>query len=137
MVPGNFLEPGLVDLHTSAQSQLVRWLRPDDSWEWDESGYDNHGQSHTEVPEPDLTLTSHRCICLEMTLCQQSTRQEFVLKYVQCAERIIIRGPAKRYLPNCPPNNNNIYQVYSLHNVELYRQPQFPHNSSSAKPNQP
>ncbi len=30
-----------------------------------------------------------------------------------------------------PPNNNNIYQVYSLHNVELYRQPQFPHTSFS------
>lgn len=30
-----------------------------------------------------------------------------------------------------PPNNNQIYQVFSLHNVELYTQPQFPYISSS------
>lgn len=31
------------------------------------------------------------------------------------------------------PNNNQVYQVYSLHNVQLYKQPPFPYFSSSSQ----
>uniref|UniRef100_A0AAV2JCL7 Uncharacterized protein n=1 Tax=Knipowitschia caucasica TaxID=637954 RepID=A0AAV2JCL7_KNICA len=52
-VPGNFLEPGLVDLHqiTSVQNTATPGMLTDDSWEWDETDM-TLSDSNEDTPEP-------------------------------------------------------------------------------------
>ncbi|KAK7879335.1 hypothetical protein WMY93_033886 [Mugilogobius chulae] len=87
-VPGNFLEPGLVDLHqiTSAHNIGTSGILADDSWEWDET---------------DMTIS-------ESEEAQQNTDPSLDL-------------PARKN-----PNSTHVYQVYNIHDVELYKQPLFP-----------
>ncbi|XP_040915868.1 A-kinase anchor protein 6 [Toxotes jaculatrix] len=132
-VPGNFLEPGLVDLHQISPVP-VGPVAPatDDSWEWDETDMTITEPEPQEVPEPDLTHNLPT---------ETSLPSDNVLSNGNQPDRIqtsIPGGQRPENVPSvtsqaAPPNNNNIYQVYSLHNVELYRQPQFPHSSSSVR----
>uniref|UniRef100_UPI003AAE76BA A-kinase anchor protein 6-like n=1 Tax=Centroberyx gerrardi TaxID=166262 RepID=UPI003AAE76BA len=140
-VPGNFLEPGLVDLRQSSPVSADP-VAPDDSWEWDETDMTITEPEMQDITEPDLTQN------LPMEPNRSSDR---ILSNGNPPNRIPTTGVQSIGVPanqSCeivsnrrasasdqnltapsdatPPNNNNIYQVYSLHNVELYRQPQFP-----------
>ncbi|XP_069008920.1 A-kinase anchor protein 6 [Embiotoca jacksoni] len=139
-VPGNFLEPGLVDLH-----QISPVLAgpvapvPDDSWEWDETDMTITEAEPQEVPDPDLTHNLPTDSNLPSDSGLSNGNQPVNIRTgVPSGQRpeMTRGGPLLEVQHNTtsqtvPPNNNNIYQVYSLHNVELYRQPQFPHTSSS------
>uniref|UniRef100_A0A8C7XMU4 A kinase (PRKA) anchor protein 6 n=1 Tax=Oryzias sinensis TaxID=183150 RepID=A0A8C7XMU4_9TELE len=122
-VSGNFLDPGLLDLHhispvTAGPVPLVS----DDSWEWDETDMTIREADLHGALEPDLT---HHLPTSSHLLSDCSPTPE--RRPVQSKNR-------DSATPNCralPPDNNNVYQVYSLHNVELYTQPQFPLPSSS------
>nr|XP_046268848.1 A-kinase anchor protein 6 isoform X2 [Scatophagus argus] len=142
-VPGNFLEPGLVDLHQiSPVPTGPVALPPDDSWEWDETDMTITEPDSREVPEPDLThnLPTKSNLLPDSILSNgsQPDRIQTAVPACQCPEMMssVRDGSTSQVQPsvmpqNFLPNNNNIYQVYSLHTVELYRQPQFPHTSSS------
>ncbi|XP_070776661.1 A-kinase anchor protein 6 [Enoplosus armatus] len=142
-VPGNFLEPGLVDLHQISPVPVVPVAPPpDDSWEWDETDMTITEAEPQEVPEPDLThnLPTEPNLPSDIVLSNgnQPRRIRTDVPASQCPEMMsnMRGGSSSEVQPNgisqtLPPNNNNIYQVYSLHNVELYRQPRFPHTSPS------
>ncbi|KAL0169744.1 hypothetical protein M9458_034340, partial [Cirrhinus mrigala] len=112
-VPENLIEPSLMDLHGHTE----------DSWEWDEMDMticdlDAQGcedeqnpksKSHLNSPKEPLSLTES---------CPNDTH---------CGEA----------LSSAELNaTSRVYQVYSLHNVELYQQPQYNHKSSSTKTEQ-
>ncbi|XP_071354946.1 A-kinase anchor protein 6 isoform X2 [Trachinotus anak] len=134
-VPGNFLEPGLVDLHQISPVPVGPAApAPDDSWEWDETDMTITEPDPQEAPEPDLMHN----LPPEPDLPNQPDRIQTGVPASQCPGSMssMMRGSSSEVQPSVtsqavPPNNNNIYQVYSLHNVQLYRQPPFPHNSSS------
>uniref|UniRef100_A0A8C6SMM4 A kinase (PRKA) anchor protein 6 n=1 Tax=Neogobius melanostomus TaxID=47308 RepID=A0A8C6SMM4_9GOBI len=93
-VPGNFLEPGLVDLHqvTSLQNGGTSGILADDSWEWDETDMTiSESKEETQEPDPTLDLNARN------------------------------------------GDSIKVYQVYSIHQVELYAQPQFPRAKSIDK----
>uniref|UniRef100_A0A3Q3REG4 A kinase (PRKA) anchor protein 6 n=1 Tax=Mastacembelus armatus TaxID=205130 RepID=A0A3Q3REG4_9TELE len=89
-----------------------------------------------EAPEPDLThnLPTEPSVpsdCVSSNGNQPDGVQTGILAS-RCPE--MRSGSAAEVQPSVisqihPPNNNNIYQVYSLHNVELYKQPPLPHTS--------
>ncbi|RVE56931.1 hypothetical protein OJAV_G00211060 [Oryzias javanicus] len=95
-VSGNFLEPGLLDLHhispVTAGSRICTERR---------------------------SLTSH-------TTCPRDPPPS------DCSKNPDSAAPNSRAPP---PDNSKVYQVYSLHNVELYQQPQFPllHQTKAGK----
>ncbi|XP_070834878.1 A-kinase anchor protein 6 isoform X2 [Chaetodon trifascialis] len=140
-VPGNFLEPGLVDLHQiSPVPAGPVALPPDDSWEWDETDMTITEAEPQEVPEPDLThnLPTESNMPSDSVLSNRSQPERMQTDAHPCPEMMsgMSGGSTSEAQPSVmsqtlPANNNNIYQVYSLHTVELYRQPQFPHTSSS------
>lgn len=101
-VPGNFLEPGLVDLHqiTSVQNVGTSGILIDDSWEWDETDM-TISESKEDMQEPDLT--------------QDLPAQN---------------GPTSEQKSEM---NAKVYQVYNVHDVELYKQPLFPQAKSKNK----
>lgn len=134
-VPGNFLEPDLVDLHQISPIPAGPVAPPpDDSWEWDETDMTITEPEPQEVPEPDLThnLPTEPNLPSDVVLSNgnQSERIQTDVPASQCPEMMREVEPSV-ISQTLPPNNNHIYQVYSLHTVELYRQPQFPHTSSS------
>lgn len=142
-VPGNFLEPGLVDLHQISPVPAGPAVpAPDDSWEWDETDMTITETEPQEVPELDLThnLPTEPNLPSDSVL-SNGNQPDRIPTGVPASQRPEMMsttrgGSSSEFQPNVisqalPPNNNNIYQVYSLHNVEFYRQPQFPHTSSS------
>ncbi|XP_058470763.1 A-kinase anchor protein 6 isoform X2 [Solea solea] len=126
-VPGNFLEPGLVDLHHISPVPAGP-VAPalDDSWEWDETDMTITEAEPQEVPEPDLP-TEPGLPPVSVTSNQNQP------------DRSGTSGASPRgsSTETVVPNNNHIYQVYSLHRVELYHQPQFPLSSSSLHKTKP
>lgn len=95
-----------------------------------------------EVPQPDLThnLPTESNMPSDSVLSNgnQPERMQTDVSASPCPEMMSSMrvGSTSEVQPNVmsqtlPSYNNNIYQVYSLHTVELYRQPQFPHASSS------
>ncbi|XP_039993373.1 A-kinase anchor protein 6 [Xiphias gladius] len=142
-VPGNFLEPGLVDLRQVSPVPVGPVApAPDDSWEWDETDMTITEPGLQEVPEPDLTqnLPPEPTLPLDSVLSNgnQPDRIRTSFPASQCPGNMsdTMTGSSSEVQPSVtsrtvPPNNNNIYQVYSLHNVELYKQPQFSPSSSS------
>ncbi|XP_073339170.1 A-kinase anchor protein 6 [Pagrus major] len=130
-VPGNFLEPGLVDLHQiSPVPPGPVAPPPDDSWEWDETDMTITEPEPQEEPEPDLThnLPTEPNLPSDGVL-SNGNQTDSNLSGMRGGSTSEVQSNVTSQPP--PPNNNNIYQVYSLHTVELYRQPQFPHTSSS------
>ncbi|XP_053093410.1 A-kinase anchor protein 6 isoform X2 [Pangasianodon hypophthalmus] len=104
-VPGNLIEPSLMDLRGSSE----------DSWEWDEmdmtivnmESQESYEQNHSERNQEEH---------LGGTCPTQSSR-------------------SLNALQSNPPTSR-IYQVFSLHSIELYQQPQYNQKISSnlAKP---
>ncbi|XP_039898841.1 A-kinase anchor protein 6 [Simochromis diagramma] len=141
-VPGNFLEPGLVDLHqiSPVSAGPVAPVQ-DDSWEWDETDMTITEAEPQAIPEPDLThnLPTEPNLPPEAVLPNENPpdTSRTPVPATECTEIMSnTRGGSSVEVQHnmtsqtSPPNNNNVYQVYSLHNIELYRQPQFPHTSS-------
>ncbi|KAM4542198.1 A-kinase anchor protein 6 isoform 2-T2 [Odontesthes bonariensis] len=133
---GNSLELALVDLHqlTPVSADPVAQA-PDDSWEWDETDMTITEAEPQEVSEPDLThnLPTEPNRPSDGTLSNRNQDQKIgTVPATQCLEMSSVRRGSSsevQHIVNSqtfPPNNNNIYQIYSLHNVELYKQPQFP-----------
>uniref|UniRef100_A0A3P9M3V8 A kinase (PRKA) anchor protein 6 n=1 Tax=Oryzias latipes TaxID=8090 RepID=A0A3P9M3V8_ORYLA len=121
-VSGNFLDPGLLDLHhISPVTAGPVPLASDDSWEWDETDMTIREADLHGALEPDLTH-------------DLPTSSHLPSDCSPTPERRPVQSKNRDYAtPNyqaLPPDNNNVYQVYSLHNVELYTQPQFPLPSS-------
>lgn len=140
-ISGHFLEQGLVDLQQiSPVTAAPLALASDDSWEWDETDITIRESEPHKVPEPDLThnLPTEPNISSDSTRTNenQPLKMRTDVAASQCSE--IMSGMTGGSLSEdqhinsqtIPPSNNNIYQVYSLHNVELYKQPQFPLTSS-------
>ncbi|XP_044229836.1 A-kinase anchor protein 6 isoform X2 [Thunnus albacares] len=134
-VPGNFLEPGLVDLHQISPVPACPVApAPDDSWEWDETDMTITEPEPQEVPEPDFmqNLPAQPNLPSDSVLSNgnQPDRIQTDVQANQSPEVVSSSEPSVSS-QTLPPNNNNVYQVYSLHNVELYKQPQFPYTSST------
>ncbi|KAM6912835.1 A-kinase anchor protein 6 [Xenentodon cancila] len=141
-VSGHFLEQGLVDLQQiSPVTAGPLALASDDSWEWDETDITIRESEPLKVPEPDLThnLPTEPNIPSDCT--PPSETQPVMMKTDaaanQCFETMssVKGGSLSEDQHNInpqtiPPNSNTVYQVYSLHNVELYKQPPFPLISS-------
>ncbi|KAG1946654.1 A-kinase anchor protein [Pimephales promelas] len=110
-VPGNLIEPSLMDLHGLAE----------DSWEWDEMDMticnletqdcedeqNPESKSHLNSPKEPLNLTE------------------------SCPNEM--RCGAALSTAKSNGSSSCVYQVYSLDNVELYQQPQYNHKSFSSK----
>ncbi|KAM9842565.1 A-kinase anchor protein 6 [Aulostomus maculatus] len=133
-VPGNFLEPGLVDLHQISPVPTGLMVpAPDDSWEWDETDMTITEPEPQEVPEPDLThnlpTEPHSDIILSNRNQpnRSPTEQNPVFMSSQRGEASSEPSVTSQMFPS---NYRNIYQVYSVHSVELYTQPPFPPKSS-------
>ncbi|XP_034153282.1 A-kinase anchor protein 6 [Esox lucius] len=118
-VPGNIVEAGLMDLHGPAE----------DSWEWDEM--DMTIMEHMDPQEFDDKQNAE-CesdqgspgACLDYDVSESSP----------CVtQRGMSSREASSEIP-LPSQHPNIYQVYSLHNVELYRQPPFPSSHKISSP---
>ncbi|XP_061600308.1 A-kinase anchor protein 6 isoform X2 [Cololabis saira] len=138
-VSGHFLEQDLVDLQ---QISLVTAgpmaLASDDSWEWDETDITIRESEPHKVPEPDLTYN----LPTEPNIPPDSTRPhetQPVTTKTDAAANQCFETTSSMTLPEdhhniifqtIPPSNNNVYQVYSLHNVEMYTQPPLPLISS-------
>ncbi|XP_049918156.1 A-kinase anchor protein 6 [Epinephelus moara] len=141
-VPGSFLEPGLVDLHQMSPVPAGPVAPPpDDSWEWDETDMTITELEPQQVPQPDLmhNLSSEPNLPSDSILSNgnQSDGIQTGVPANQSPEMMsnMRERSSSEIQPSVisqtlPPNNNNVYQVYSLHSVELYRQPQFPLSSS-------
>nr|XP_029543616.1 A-kinase anchor protein 6 isoform X2 [Oncorhynchus nerka] len=117
-VPGNLVEAGLMDLHGPAE----------DSWEWDEM--DMTIVEHMEPQEFDDKQNAE---------CDSGPGSPGAsLDYdkseasLHVTQRGIFLSESSRGMP-LSSQRPSVYQVYNLHNVELYRQPQFPsvHKTSS------
>nr|XP_020467184.1 A-kinase anchor protein 6-like isoform X2 [Monopterus albus] len=137
-VPGNFLEPGLVDLHHISPVPAGPVApAPDDSWEWDETDMTITEPEPQLVPEPDLThnLPTEPDLPSDSGLPNgnQLDGTQTPVSASHCPDMMSsMSGSSPEAQPSVtsqtlPPNTNHIYQVYSLHNVEFCRQPQFPH----------
>ncbi|KAM9354796.1 A-kinase anchor protein 6 [Pholidichthys leucotaenia] len=134
-VPGNFLEPGLVDLHLiSPLSAGSVAPAPDDSWEWDETDMTITEGEPQDAAEPDLTHNLPTEPKLPADSEQSKGDQHPKIRTAAPANMSEVPSlEAERSVTSqtVPLNNTSVYQVYNLHNIELYRQPQFPHSSSS------
>ncbi|XP_031703573.1 A-kinase anchor protein 6-like [Anarrhichthys ocellatus] len=140
-VPGSVLEPGLVDLHQISLVPAGPVAAPlDESWEWDETDMTITELEPQEAPEPDLMHNRHSEPNLPSdSILSNGNRPDGIRTGVPASPEMsshMMAGSSSEIRPNVisqtlPPSNNNVYQVYSLHTVELYRQPQFPHASSS------
>ncbi|XP_067312064.1 A-kinase anchor protein 6 isoform X2 [Pseudorasbora parva] len=110
-VPGNLIEPSLMDLHGMTE----------DSWEWDEM---------------DMTICD-----LETQDCEdeQNTGSKSQLNSPKEPLNLTescpndLRCGAALSTAESNASSSCVYQVYSVHNVELYQQPQYNHKSSSFK----
>lgn len=104
----------------------------DDSWEWDETD-----MTITEPePKPDLThllldnFTSDEIPC-DMSQTDDADGQVSEVVPNKSSEPIsgLYRSETSQQLV---PNSNNVYQVFSLHSVELFRQPEYCHTGFSS-----
>lgn len=98
----------------------------DDSWEWDETDMTITEPEPQEEPKPDLTH--------DLPAEPDGVRSDSGLTARQGPQMMSsMRSGSGSEVPSrvVPQNNHNIYQVYSLHTVELYRQPQVSHKFSS------
>lgn len=112
-VPGSFLEPGLVDLHKMSPIPAgpVAHLQ-DDSWEWDETD-----MTITEVEPQEVAALMH-------DLPSQPSAQPGEVAGSTWEARSGSEPTARS------PPSTNVLQVYSLHSVELHRQPPLAEGSS-------
>ncbi|KAF4101959.1 A-kinase anchor protein 6 isoform X2 [Onychostoma macrolepis] len=113
-VPENLIEPSLMELHGQTE----------DSWEWDEMDMticdlDTQDCEDEQKPGSKSHLNSPKETSSLTESCPNDTQSGAGLSSVELN-----------------PESSRVYQVYSLHNVELYQQPQYNHKSSSTKSEQ-
>ncbi|XP_070972536.1 A-kinase anchor protein 6 isoform X2 [Oncorhynchus clarkii lewisi] len=117
-VPGNLVEAGLMDLHSPAE----------DSWEWDEMD-----MTIVEHMEPQEFDDKQNAECdSDPGSPGASLDYDKSEASLHVTQRGIFLSESSRVMP-LSSQRPSVYQVYNLHNVELYRQPQFPsvHKTSS------
>ncbi|XP_015205662.2 A-kinase anchor protein 6 isoform X2 [Lepisosteus oculatus] len=124
-VPGNVIEPAFMDLNTSAE----------DSWEWDDTDISNDLISVNMEPHDLEQVESHTS---KLTVKSPGSR---------AGDPQFDQYVSQHDSPSCgsgftPPSSSpRVYQVYSLHNVELYERPHLPflgkspQDSSQKQPN--
>ncbi|KAM9568105.1 A-kinase anchor protein 6-like [Salvelinus alpinus] len=117
-VPGNIVEAGLMDLHGPAE----------DSWEWDEMD-----MAIVEYMEPQEFDDKQNAEC-ESGPGSPGAGLDYDMS--ESSPRVTQRGMSLNESSRMTPLSSHrpsVYQVYSLHNVQLYRQPHFPsvHKTSS------
>uniref|UniRef100_A0A673M3K3 A-kinase anchor protein 6-like n=1 Tax=Sinocyclocheilus rhinocerous TaxID=307959 RepID=A0A673M3K3_9TELE len=110
----NLTEPSLMELHGQTE----------DSWEWDEMDMticdlDTQDCEDEQKPGSKSHLNSPKETSSLTESCPNDTRCGAALSSAELN-----------------PESSRVYQVYSLHNVELYQQPQYYHKSSSTKSQQ-
>ncbi|XP_034715065.1 A-kinase anchor protein 6 [Etheostoma cragini] len=140
-VIGSALEPGLVDLHQISLVPSGPVAPPqDESWEWDETDMTIAEVEPQEDPDLDLmhSLPSEPNLPSDSFLSNGNQPDGIRIGVPASPDMLshVRDGSSSEGQPSVMSqtlslNNNNVYQVYSLHSVELYRQPQFPHTSSS------
>uniref|UniRef100_A0A087XY89 A-kinase anchoring protein 6 n=1 Tax=Poecilia formosa TaxID=48698 RepID=A0A087XY89_POEFO len=135
-VNGNILEMGLVDLHQISPVSVASVIvPPEDSWEWDETDMSVMEAERLDVPQPDLTTNLP-------TALQSSLPSNSILANdnqpveIQTDIQATQDGSSMDVNSHSPPNNN-VYQVYSLHSIELCKQPVFPLTSTLMHINKP
>ncbi|KAG9268634.1 A-kinase anchor protein 6 [Astyanax mexicanus] len=101
-VPGNLIEPSLMDLRGQTE----------DSWEWDEMDMtiDNMESQECDIPS-EMPLHS-------------------VGELLNVTESCPTQPTTSLSTLETNPMSSQVYQVYNLHHVELYQQPQYNHKSS-------
>ncbi|XP_045579556.1 A-kinase anchor protein 6 isoform X3 [Salmo salar] len=117
-VPGNIVEAGLMDLHGPAE----------DSWEWDEMD-----MAIVEYMEPQEFDDKQNAEC-ESGPGSPGAGLDYDMS--ESSPRVTQRGMSLNESSRMTPLSSHrpsAYQVYSLHNVQLYRHPHFPsvHKTSS------
>ncbi|XP_054913065.1 A-kinase anchor protein 6 [Poeciliopsis prolifica] len=143
-VNGNILETGLVDLHQiSPVSVASVTVPPEDSWEWDEIDMSVMEAERLDVPLPDLTtnlptplqssLPSNDILAND----NQPVEVQTDIQATQLRELSNLKDGSSMDVNSHSPPNNNVYQVYSLHSIELCKQPVFPLPSTLIHINKP
>ncbi|KAI3367782.1 hypothetical protein L3Q82_026215 [Scortum barcoo] len=122
-VPGNFLEPGLIDLHQISPVPAGPVApAPDDSWEWDETDMTITEPEPLEAPEPDLmhNLPTEPNMPSDSVLSNgnQPDRSGSGVRASPELTSSTRVGSSSEVQPSvmsytAPPNNNNIYQSLS------------------------
>ncbi|XP_032404169.1 A-kinase anchor protein 6 isoform X1 [Xiphophorus hellerii] len=143
-VNGNILETGLVDLHQiSPVSVASVTVPPEDSWEWDETDMSVMEAERLDVPQPDLTtnlptalqssLPSNNILATD----NQPVEIQTDIQATQLKEFSNLKDGSSMDVNSHSPPNNNVYQVYSLHSIELCKQLVFPLPSTLMHINKP
>ncbi|XP_062863556.1 A-kinase anchor protein 6 [Trichomycterus rosablanca] len=99
-VSGNQMEPSLMDLRGPIE----------DSWEWDEMDMAIVNMESQEFDKQILLPQTHQCSAEEQLNTTESCPRHSTTSL------------------NSPPSNTNsshVYQVFSLHSMEMYKQPEF------------
>ncbi|XP_056152257.1 A-kinase anchor protein 6 [Lampris incognitus] len=137
-VPKSLLDPNLMDLHQDSPVSASQ-AAPDDSWEWDEMDMTIAEPEQLDMTEPDLTHNLPTGLNPDSDRILPSVDQSNRISTNRIQSHEILSNRAwsdsedqnlsvqsdQPVVTSHRPQNNNVYQVYSLHNVELYRQPQF------------
>ncbi|KAM3838452.1 A-kinase anchor protein 6-like, partial [Diretmus argenteus] len=141
-VPGNFLEPGLVDLRHSSPVSAGPGP-PDDSWEWDETDMTITEPEPQDITEPDLTQNlptepnlpngnqANRFPANRTGIPSNRVQGSDSSEVDSRDQNVTTQYDLPRLTSQAFPPNNNVYQVYSLHHVQLYNQPPFPIHQKS------
>ncbi|XP_014859402.1 PREDICTED: A-kinase anchor protein 6 isoform X2 [Poecilia mexicana] len=143
-VNGNILEMGLVDLHQISPVSVASVIvPPEDSWEWDETDMSVMEAEQLDVPQPDLTtnlptalqssLPSNSILAND----NQPVEIQTDIQATQLKELSNLKDGSSMDVNSHSPPNNNVYQVYSLHSIELCKQPVFPLTSTLMHINKP
>ncbi|KAL2099061.1 hypothetical protein ACEWY4_005541 [Coilia grayii] len=117
-VPGNLLEPSLMDLRGPSE----------DSWEWDEM---DMTIVNVESQEDCIDKQNPACELAPGSLGEMLDGPEPRPGVTQCQPTL--GGPETSLMSSSTSFSSSssshpcgVYQVYSMHNVELYQQPPFP-----------
>ncbi|KAM9707476.1 A-kinase anchor protein 6 isoform 2-T2 [Menidia menidia] len=121
---GNSSDLGLEDHCKNSPNDPVAQT-PEESWEWDETDMTITEAEKQEVVEADLmhNFATKLKPAAESDLFMRNQGPTSVRKESSSEVQHIVNSQT------IPQNNNNIYPVYSIHNVELYKQPQLPLSS--------
>ncbi|XP_038162991.1 A-kinase anchor protein 6 isoform X2 [Cyprinodon tularosa] len=123
-VNGNILEKGLVELNKITPVSLDSVAgAPDDSWEWDEIDMTVMEAEQQDVLQPDLT--TNLPITVQSNLPSDTQSNEIELDIQETEQKKMSSMEVQHRVNSDSPPKNNIYQVYSLHNIELCNQPTF------------
>lgn len=123
-----FLEAGLVDLcQISPASAGPTAPAPDDSWEWDETDMTIPEPEPQEEPGSDLThnFQTEPNQPSDVALSNGNQPVRTNVQDYPSTEKI-----EARHFMNSQSVPPQTFQVFSLHNVEFYKQPHFPLTSS-------